>query len=129
MALRSLHPPVNNTQVMASPLGVLVMEWTPLGISNLCPSDLSTHVQHLLRVDGNDVLAVLGAVREARRRALDGGNGGRAVLVECMSYRVGHHSTSDDSFAYRAKQEVEDWKKIGELTFCFDHTPLGSTAV
>lgn len=41
------------------------------------------------------------------------------MLVECMSYRVGHHSTSDDSFAYRAKQEVEDWKKIGELTFCF----------
>ncbi|KAG8745322.1 hypothetical protein FRC10_008339 [Ceratobasidium sp. 414] len=65
-----------------------------------------------IRVDGNDVLAVLGAVREARRRALSGGEGGRAVLVECMSYRVGHHSTSDDSFAYRAKQEVEDWKKI-----------------
>ncbi|CAE6450334.1 unnamed protein product [Rhizoctonia solani] len=65
-----------------------------------------------IRVDGNDVLAVLGAVREARRRALAGSDGGRAVLVECMSYRVGHHSTSDDSFAYRAKQEVEDWKKI-----------------
>ncbi|EUC62100.1 branched-chain alpha-keto acid dehydrogenase E1-alpha subunit [Rhizoctonia solani AG-3 Rhs1AP] len=65
-----------------------------------------------IRVDGNDVLAVLGAVREARRRALAEGDGGRAVLVECMSYRVGHHSTSDDSFAYRAKQEVEDWKKI-----------------
>ncbi|KAG8704245.1 hypothetical protein FRC09_003667 [Ceratobasidium sp. 395] len=65
-----------------------------------------------IRVDGNDVLAVLGAVREARRRALSGGEGGRAVLVECMSYRVGHHSTSDDSFAYRAKQEVENWKKI-----------------
>ncbi|ELU44706.1 branched-chain alpha-keto acid dehydrogenase E1-alpha subunit [Rhizoctonia solani AG-1 IA] len=68
-----------------------------------------------IRVDGNDVLAVLGAVREARRRALSGSDGGRAVLVECMSYRVGHHSTSDDSFAYRAKQEVEDWKKIGML--------------
>lgn len=77
-------------------------------------SDSPTDIQNLRRVDGNDVLAVLGAVREARRRALDGGNGGRAVLVECMSYRVGHHSTSDDSFAYRAKQEVEDWKKIGK---------------
>ncbi|QRV86531.1 pyruvate dehydrogenase E1 component alpha subunit [Ceratobasidium sp. AG-Ba] len=65
-----------------------------------------------IRVDGNDVLAVLGAVREARRRALSSGDGGRAVLVECMSYRVGHHSTSDDSFAYRAKSEVENWKKI-----------------
>ncbi|KDQ20799.1 hypothetical protein BOTBODRAFT_26816 [Botryobasidium botryosum FD-172 SS1] len=62
-----------------------------------------------VRVDGNDVLAVLGAVREARRRAV---TGGKAVLVEAMTYRVGHHSTSDDSYAYRARQEVEDWKKI-----------------
>lgn len=29
------------------------------------------------------------------------------VLIEAMSYRVSHHSTSDDSFAYRAKDEVE----------------------
>ncbi|KAG8214642.1 thiamine diphosphate-binding protein [Butyriboletus roseoflavus] len=29
-----------------------------------------------------------------------------------MTYRVGHHSTSDDSFAYRGRQEVENWKKI-----------------
>jgi len=28
-----------------------------------------------------------------------------------MSYRVSHHSTSDDSFAYRARQDVEDWKR------------------
>jgi 2-oxoisovalerate dehydrogenase E1 component alpha subunit len=37
-----------------------------------------------VRVDGNDVLAVLGAVREARRRCLESG---RAVLVEAMTYR------------------------------------------
>jgi len=62
-----------------------------------------------VRVDGNDVLAVFSAVKEARRRCLEQG---RAVLVEAMSYRVGHHSTSDDSFAYRARSEVEDRKKI-----------------
>ncbi|KAF5389286.1 hypothetical protein D9757_003404 [Collybiopsis confluens] len=62
-----------------------------------------------IRVDGNDILAVLVAVREARKRSLEQG---RAVLVECMSYRVGHHSTSDDSFAYRARSEVEDRKRI-----------------
>ncbi|KAJ7600930.1 thiamine diphosphate-binding protein [Mycena floridula] len=62
-----------------------------------------------VRVDGNDVLAVLSAVREARRRCLEQG---RAVLIESMSYRVGHHSTSDDSFAYRARSEVEDRKRI-----------------
>ncbi|KAJ6525236.1 branched-chain alpha-keto acid dehydrogenase E1-alpha subunit [Mycena vulgaris] len=62
-----------------------------------------------VRVDGNDVLAVLAAVREARKRTQEQG---RAVLVEAMSYRVGHHSTSDDSFAYRARAEVEDRKRI-----------------
>ncbi|KDQ62667.1 hypothetical protein JAAARDRAFT_30567 [Jaapia argillacea MUCL 33604] len=62
-----------------------------------------------VRVDGNDVLAVLGAVREARRRCVEDGRG---VLVEAMTYRVGHHSTSDDSFAYRARQEVEDRKRV-----------------
>lgn len=37
-----------------------------------------------VRVDGNDVLAVLSAVREARRICLESG---RAVLVEAMTYR------------------------------------------
>ncbi|KAF9496534.1 branched-chain alpha-keto acid dehydrogenase E1-alpha subunit [Pleurotus eryngii] len=64
---------------------------------------------HTIRVDGNDVLAVMSAVKEARKRCLEEG---RAVLIEAMTYRVGHHSTSDDSFAYRARAEVEDWKKI-----------------
>ncbi|KAG1761409.1 thiamine diphosphate-binding protein [Suillus occidentalis] len=49
-----------------------------------------------VRVDGNDVLAVMNAVKEARRTM--------------MTYRVGHHSTSDDSYAYRERQEVEDRK-------------------
>jgi 2-oxoisovalerate dehydrogenase E1 component alpha subunit len=62
-----------------------------------------------VRVDGNDILAVMNAVKEARRRCLEGG---RAVMVEMMTYRVGHHSTSDDSFAYRGRQEVENKKKI-----------------
>ena len=62
-----------------------------------------------VRVDGNDILAVMNAVVEARKRCLEGG---RAVLVEAMTYRIGHHSTSDDSFAYRGRQEVENKKKI-----------------
>ncbi|KAJ5595003.1 uncharacterized protein N7459_001211 [Penicillium hispanicum] len=62
-----------------------------------------------IRIDGNDVFAVHEAMKEARRRALS--DGGRPVLIEAMSYRVSHHSTSDDSFAYRARVEVEDWKR------------------
>ncbi|KAM5538595.1 hypothetical protein V8D89_007624 [Ganoderma adspersum] len=64
---------------------------------------------HTIRVDGNDVLAVYAATKEARRRCIEEG---RAVLVEAMTYRVGHHSTSDDSFAYRPRKEVEDRKRL-----------------
>ncbi|KAL8643950.1 MAG: hypothetical protein Q9210_007489 [Variospora velana] len=62
-----------------------------------------------VRVDGNDIFAVRQATKQARAIALEGG--GKPVLVEAMSYRVSHHSTSDDSFTYRAKVEVEDWKR------------------
>ena len=60
-------------------------------------------------MDGNDIFAVREVTKEARRMALE--DGGKPVLIEAMSYRVSHHSTSDDSFAYRAKVEVEDWKR------------------
>jgi 2-oxoisovalerate dehydrogenase E1 component alpha subunit len=60
-----------------------------------------------IRVDGNDVLAVYNAVKEARRICVEEC---RPVLVEAMTYRVGHHSTSDDSSAYRSKQEVQTWQ-------------------
>ncbi len=62
-----------------------------------------------IRVDGNDVWAVREVTKQARQMALEGG--GRPILIEAMSYRVSHHSTSDDSFAYRARVEVEDWKR------------------
>lgn len=62
-----------------------------------------------IRVDGNDIWAVREVTRRARELALE--DGGRPVLIEAMSYRISHHSTSDDSFAYRARVEVEDWKR------------------
>jgi 2-oxoisovalerate dehydrogenase E1 component alpha subunit len=62
-----------------------------------------------IRVDGNDIFAVREATLAARKMALE--NGGRPILIEAMSYRVSHHSTSDDSFAYRARVEVEEWKR------------------
>jgi len=62
-----------------------------------------------IRVDGNDIFAVREAMLRARQMALEGDC--RPILIEAMSYRVSHHSTSDDSFAYRAKREVEEWKR------------------
>ena len=62
-----------------------------------------------IRVDGNDIFAVREVTKKAREMALQ--DGGKPILIEAMSYRVSHHSTSDDSFAYRARVEVEDWKR------------------
>lgn len=46
-------------------------------------------------------------LKEARRRALE--NGGRPILLEMMSYRMSHHSTSDNSFTYRNSKDLEPW--------------------
>ena len=61
-----------------------------------------------VKVDGNDAVAVYGAVKEAVDRAR---NGGGPSLVECETYRIGAHSSSDDPTRYRDEREVEQWKK------------------
>ncbi|KAJ3037833.1 hypothetical protein HK097_003372, partial [Rhizophlyctis rosea] len=66
-----------------------------------------------IRVDGNDVLAVYNVMKEARRRAIEGP---RPVLIEALTYRVGHHSTSDDSTAYRSKSEVSSYTRTTPLS-------------
>jgi 2-oxoisovalerate dehydrogenase E1 component alpha subunit len=60
-----------------------------------------------VRCDGNDALAVREAVAFARAQAIETGE---ALVVECMTYRSGHHSTSDDSSRYRASSEIAHWK-------------------
>ncbi|XVF39192.1 hypothetical protein PTKIN_Ptkin01aG0015800 [Pterospermum kingtungense] len=60
-----------------------------------------------IRVDGNDALAVYSAVSAAREMAI---NEHRPILIEALTYRVGHHSTSDDSTKYRELNEIEYWK-------------------
>ncbi|GAA5885491.1 hypothetical protein JCM16303_002224 [Sporobolomyces ruberrimus] len=67
-----------------------------------------------IRVDGNDPLAVYLACKEARRKAVEGS---KPILVEAMSYRVSHHSTSDDSSAYRNLSDVESRKKLDSPIF------------
>lgn len=60
-----------------------------------------------IRIDGNDALAVYTAIRRARAMAVAEQ---APVLVEALTYRVGHHSTSDDSSKYRAMDEIQYWK-------------------
>ncbi|PON81550.1 Dehydrogenase, E1 component [Trema orientale] len=60
-----------------------------------------------IRVDGNDALALYGAVHTARNMAI---REHRPILIEALTYRVGHHSTSDDSTKYRPAEEIEWWR-------------------
>jgi pyruvate dehydrogenase E1 component alpha subunit len=61
-----------------------------------------------VRVDGNDVLAVYKAAQDAVDRARKGRG---PTLIECITYRMGPHSTSDDPNRYRTKEEIEEWKR------------------
>jgi len=60
-----------------------------------------------IRVDGNDVLAVLAATRFALAQARSGGG---PMLIEALTYRMGPHTTSDDPNRYRDKAELENWR-------------------
>ena len=61
-----------------------------------------------IRVDGNDVLAVLKATQVARDYAV---KEHKPVLIEGMTYRLGAHSTSDDPTGYRTREEEDKWQK------------------
>lgn len=66
-----------------------------------------------LRVDGNDVVAVLVAVREAVSMARRGEG---PSLVEAVTYRMGPHTTADDPSRYRDTDEGLEWVEKDPLT-------------
>ena len=66
-----------------------------------------------MRVDGNDVLAVLAATRAAVERAADGGG---PTFIEAVTYRMGPHTTADDPTRYRDDAELAAWKARDPLT-------------
>ncbi|HUG89084.1 MAG TPA: pyruvate dehydrogenase (acetyl-transferring) E1 component subunit alpha [Actinomycetota bacterium] len=59
-----------------------------------------------VRVDGNDVLAVYRATREAAERARTEST---PTLIEAITYRMGPHSTADDRTRYQPEQQIEEW--------------------
>jgi 2-oxoisovalerate dehydrogenase E1 component len=63
-------------------------------------------------VDGNDVLAVHEAVKEAVARAR-AGNG--PSFIEALTYRWGDHSMRANLPRYRADKEVDDWKALDAI--------------
>ena len=60
-----------------------------------------------MRVDGNDVLAMITATNQAIERARAGLG---PTLIEAVTYRMSLHTTADDPRVYRSDQEVEYWK-------------------
>jgi pyruvate dehydrogenase E1 component alpha subunit len=71
-----------------------------------------------MRVDGNDVLAIYGAVSEAVAQARSGAG---PTFIEAVTYRIGAHSTSDDPTRYRSQEEVEAWMKRDPLARLHRH--------
>jgi len=62
-----------------------------------------------LQVDGNDVIAVHHAMREALAKARGGGG---PTLIEAVTYRLADHTTADDASRYRPAEEVaEAWRR------------------
>jgi TPP-dependent pyruvate/acetoin dehydrogenase alpha subunit len=66
-----------------------------------------------IQVDGNDILAVYAAAKQAVDRARSGEG---PTLIECVTYRMSVHTTADDPKRYRKDEEVEAWAKRDPLT-------------
>ena len=60
-----------------------------------------------IQVDGNDVLGVYAATREAVERARSGKG---PTMIECVTYRLAVHTTADDPSKYRSEDEVKEWR-------------------
>ena len=65
-----------------------------------------------IQVDGNDLLAVYAAAKEAVDRARSGEG---PTLIECVTYRMMMHTTADDPKRYRTEEEVETWSRRDPL--------------
>lgn len=55
------------------------------------------------QVDGNDLLALHERLAQAMARARQGKG---ATLIECLTYRLGDHTTADDATRYRRADEL-----------------------
>src|SRR5260370_17605515 len=73
-----------------------------------------------LQVDGNDLLAVYAATREAVERARRGEG---PTLIECVTYRLGVHTTSGDPPKYPPTHEVQAWDRKDPPTPPPPHPP------
>ncbi|GAA1056488.1 pyruvate dehydrogenase E1 component alpha subunit [Agromyces luteolus] len=66
-----------------------------------------------IRVDGNDVLAVLAVTRWALDRARRGEG---PAFIEAVTYRMGPHTTADDPKRYRTDDDLAEWRERDPIT-------------
>lgn len=59
-----------------------------------------------IKVDGNDIFAMITAFRYAHEQAR---KNSEPVLIEAVTYRKGAHTTSDDPTKYRTTEEEKEW--------------------
>ena len=113
-SLGTWHESINFAGVLKLPI-IFVVENN--GYAESLPASMQTAVEDFsvkaqaygvpgVAVDGNDVVAVYTAMREAIDRARSGGG---ATLLECKTYRLYGHSEIDAA-KYRDPAEVEYWK-------------------
>jgi len=110
------HEGLNIAGVFQAPV-VFVCENNQFAIS--VPRKNQTHAETIaqksfaygikgIQVDGNDIFAVYKVAKEA----VDNARAGKGpTLIECYTYRMADHSTSDDAKKYRSQQECDDWAK------------------
>ena len=109
------HDALNFAGVFQAP-AIILCENNQYAIS--VPRSKQTHAETIaqkaiaygingIQVDGNDVFAVYKATKEAVDNAR-AGNG--PTLIECYTYRMADHSTSDDAKKYRPEKEVKEWE-------------------
>ena len=74
-----------------------------------------------IRVDGNDILAVYEATKEARRLAVEEN---KPTMIEGMSYRINSHSTSDDDSKYRRSESPVAGAAADERDYWEQRSPI-----
>ncbi|MGV8885372.1 MAG: alpha-ketoacid dehydrogenase subunit alpha/beta [Microbacteriaceae bacterium] len=82
---------------------------------------INVHNMHAQTIDGNNPLAVIDAMQNARQH-IEHGEG--PILIDCQTYRLSGHSPSDSS-SYRTKDEVDLWTAIDPISTYFDRLVEG----
>ncbi len=65
-----------------------------------------------VRVDGNDLFAVVKVTRDAVARAARGEG---PTIIEALTYRLSGHSTSDDPKVYRPEAGLDSWRRLDPI--------------